>query len=53
MDVFIAGTDAALELLKVSDPEGHYVAKTVHNPNPLKKKIDDKIREVRRWAVSN
>ena len=126
MDVFIAGTDAALELLKVSDPEGHYVdmekmmnldrcieslaekrmdfylcsvfvhndagiaylatvheisnaclfaiifgsdansiseqlefnceklvAKAVHNPLPLKRKIDDKIKEVKRWAVSN
>ncbi|MHC1599736.1 MAG: DUF1890 family protein [Candidatus Methanospirareceae archaeon] len=126
MEVFIAGTDAALELLKVSDPDGHYVdvekiikldkcieslaekrmdfylcsvfvhndagiaylatvheisnacpfaiifgkdaeslagqidfeceklvAKAVHNPLPLKRKIDDKIKEVKRWAVSN
>jgi len=126
IDVFVAGTDAALDLLKVSDPEGHYVdmakminlnkcieflaekrgdfdfcfvfvhndagisylatiqsiskaklfaiifgnnadslsgqidfnceklvAKTVHNPIPLKKEIDDKIKEVKRWAVSN
>jgi hypothetical protein len=126
MDVFVAGTDAALELLKVSDTEGHYVdaetmikldkcieslaekredfdfcfvfvhndaglsylatvqsiskaklfaiifghdaealagqidfnceklvAKSVHNPIPLKKEIDARIREVKRWAVSN
>ncbi len=126
MDVFVAGTDAALDLLKVSDPEGHYVdvekminldkcieslaekredfdfcfvfvhndagisylatiqsiskaklfaiifgtdaeslsgqidfnremlvAKTVHNPIPLKKEIDERIKEVKRWAVSN
>ncbi|MBA7533197.1 hypothetical protein ES705_25432 [subsurface metagenome] len=126
MDVLVAGTDAALELLKVSDTEGHYVdaekmmnldksieslaekrmdfdfcfvfvhndagisylatvqsmskaklfaiifghdaeslagqidcnceklvARTVHNPIPLKKKIDARIREVKRWAVSN
>jgi hypothetical protein len=126
LGVFIAGTDAALELLKVSDPDGHYVdvekmmnldkcieylaekrtdfdlcsvfvhndagiaylatvhgiskaklvaiifgsdadsiseqiefncdkivAKAVHNPLPLKRKIGDKIKEVKRWAVSN
>ena len=126
MDVFVAGTDAALDLIKVSDPDGRYVdaekminldeciralaekrtdfdlcsvfvhndagisylatmhqisnarlfaiifgndaeslsgqidfkcdkivAKTVHNPNPLKKKIEEKIKEVKRWAVSN
>ncbi len=126
MDVFVAGTDAALDLLKVSDTEGHYVdtemmthqdkcvetlaekrmefdfcfvfvhndagisylatiqsiskaklfaiifghdaealsgqiefnceklvAKSVHNPIPLKKEIDERIREVERWAVSN
>ena len=126
LDVFIAGTDAALELLKVSDPEGHYVdvekmikldrcieslaekrrdfdlcsvfvhndagiaylatvhgisnarvfaiifgsdadsiseqiefnceklvAKAVHNPLPLKRKIDATMKEVKRWAVSN
>ena len=31
------------------------VAKTAHNPNPLKKKIEEKIRKVKRarWAVSN
>jgi hypothetical protein len=124
MDVFVAGTDAALDLIKVSDPDGRYVdvekminldkciealaekrtdfdlcsvfvhndagisylatmheisnarlfaivfgndadsiseqidfkcekliAKAVHNPIPLRKKIDDKIREVKRWAV--
>ncbi len=28
-DVTIAGTDAALKLLKVSDPEEHYVKKTI------------------------
>ena len=28
-DVTVAGTDAALKLLKVSDPEEHYVKKTV------------------------
>lgn len=28
-DVVIAGTDAALKLLKVSDPDGHYVQKTI------------------------
>lgn len=126
MDVFVAGTDAALELLKVSDTEAHYVnaemmtnldksieslaekrldfdfcfvfvhndagisylatvqsiskaklfaiifgndaeslakqiefnceklvAKSVHNPNPLKKEIDEMIKEVKKWAVSN
>jgi len=126
LDVFIAGTDAALKLLKVADPEGHYVdvekmiildtciaalaeeriefelctvfvhndagisylatiqsmsnaklfailfghdveeltkliefkcemlvAKAVHNPIPLKNKIDNLIKEVKRWAVSN
>jgi hypothetical protein len=126
INVVVAGTDAALNLLKVADPEGHYidmekminldrciedlaekrkyfdlcfvfvhndagisyletmhhisnaslfaiifgndvdpltkmidfkcekiVAKAVHNPIPLKKKIDDKIREAKRarWAV--
>jgi hypothetical protein len=25
MDVFVAGTDAALDLIKVSDPDGRYV----------------------------
>ncbi|HWQ19503.1 MAG TPA: DUF1890 domain-containing protein [Methanotrichaceae archaeon] len=29
MEVTVAGTDAALKLLKVSDPEGHYVRNTV------------------------
>ena len=126
LEVFVAGTDAALHLLKVSDPQGHYidgerminldkcigalaekrldfdlcavfvhndagisylatiqsisnaklfaiifgsdaesvsgqidfeceklVAKAVHNPMPLKKKIDTMIKEVKRWAVSN
>lgn len=126
MRVSVAGTAAALELLNVSDPMGHYVdtaamihldtciaslaekrsdfdvcfifvhndagisylatiqsiskaklfaiifgndaesisgqidfkceklvAKTVHNPLPLKKKLDDKIKEVKQWAVSN
>ncbi len=126
MDVFVAGTDAALELLKVSDTEAHYVdttmmmnldksietlaekrmefdfcfvfvhndagisylatiqsiskaklfaiifghdaeslakqiefnceklvAKSVHNPIPLKKEIDERIKEVKKWAVSN
>jgi hypothetical protein len=126
MHVSVAGTAAALELLNVSDPMGHYVdtaaminldkciaslaekrsdfdvcfifvhndagisylatiqgiskaklfaiifgndaesisgqidckceklvAKTVHNPLPLKKKLDDTIKEVKRWAVSN
>lgn len=126
MDVFVAGTDAALDLLKVSDTEAHYVnaemmtnldksieslaekrldfdfcfvfvhndagisylatvqsiskaklfaiifgndaeslakqiefnceklvAKSVHNPNPLKKEIDEMIKEVKKWAVSN
>ena len=126
MQVSVAGTDAALELLNVSDPRRHYVdtitminldtciaslaekradfdvcfifvhndagvsylatiqgiskaklvaiifgndaesisgqidfkceklvAKTVHNPLPLKKKLDNKIKEVKRWAVSN
>ncbi len=28
-DVTVAGTDAALKLLKVSDPDGHYVHKTI------------------------
>jgi hypothetical protein len=28
-DVTVAGTDAALKLLKVSDPDGHYVQKTM------------------------
>ncbi len=28
-DVAVAGTDAALKLLKVSDPDGHYVRKTI------------------------
>ena len=28
-DVTVAGTDAALKLLKVSDPDGHYVRKTI------------------------
>jgi hypothetical protein len=28
-DVTVAGTDAALKLLKVSDPEGHYVSRTI------------------------
>jgi hypothetical protein len=126
MAVFVAGTDAALHLLRVSDPQGHYVdaerminldkcieslaekridfdlctvfvhndagisylatiqsisnaklfaiifgsdaesisgqidfeceklvAKAVHNPIPLKKKIDSMMKEVKRWAVSN
>ena len=126
LEVFVSGTDAALHLLKVSDPQGHYVdaekmvnldkcieslaekridfdlctvfvhndagisylatiqsisnaklvaiifgsdaesisgqiefecekfvAKAVHNPMPLKKKIDTMMKEVKRWAVSN
>jgi len=126
MAVFIAGTDTALDLLKISDPKGCYldseklisldtciaalaekridfdlcsvfvhndaglsylatiqsiskakllvivfgkdaevlagqieltceklVAKSIHNPNPLKKKIDETMEEVERWAVSN
>ena len=126
MDIFVAGTDSALDLLKVSDPNGCYldvekmitldtcieslaekrgdfdfcsvfvhndagisylatiksishaklfaiifgkdaealagqidldcekiVARSVHNPIPLKKKVDDLIKEVERWAVSN
>jgi hypothetical protein len=28
-DVTVAGTDAALKLLEVSDPEGHYITKTL------------------------
>jgi hypothetical protein len=124
--VFVAGTDAALRLLEVSDPKGYYidaeklrnldkcigalaekrmdfdlcavfvhndaglsylatirsiskaklfavifgrdaetlagqidleceklVAKAVHNPVPLKKRIDTTLEEVKRWAVSN
>lgn len=124
--VFVAGTDAALRLLEVSDPKGYYidaeklrnldkcigalaekrldfdlcavfvhndaglsylatvrsiskaklfaiifgrdaeplarqidleceklVAKAVHNPMPLKKRIDTTLEEVKRWAVSN
>ena len=124
--VYVTGTDSALDLLKVSDPNGYYldtdkmisldtciealaekrmdfdfcsvfvhndaglsylatilsisnaklfaiifgkdaevlagqieftceklVARSVHNPNPLKRKIDDAIPEVERWAASN
>jgi hypothetical protein len=29
------------------------VARSVHNPIPLKRKLDDLIKEVERWAVSN
>ncbi|MHC1610798.1 MAG: DUF1890 family protein [Candidatus Methanospirareceae archaeon] len=65
MDVFVAGTDAALDLIIIfgNDAESlsgeidfkcdKIVARTVHNPNPLKKKIEEKIKEVKRWAVSN
>jgi hypothetical protein len=126
LEVFVAGTDAALLLIKVSDPHGHYVdakrmvkldnciaalaekklefdlcavfvhndagisylatvrsisaaklfalifgkdaktlaeqidfeceklvAKAVHNPIPLTKRIDATIKEVQVWAVSN
>ena len=126
LEVFVAGTDAALHLLKVSDPQGYYVAadrmvnldkcigalaekridfdlcavfvhndagvsylatvqsisnaklvaiiyghdakslagqldfecekivaNAVHNPMPLKMMIDIKVKEVKRWAVSN
>ena len=126
IEVFVAGTEAALDLLKVSDVKEHYVAeakmihlddcieslaekrqdfdlcfvfvhndvgvsylatvheisnvrlfaiifgsgadsltemidfkcelldaKTVHKPLLLRKKIDDKIKEVKRWAVPN
>ena len=68
INVVVAGKDAALNLLKVLSPEGYYVdiekiinidkcieslAKTVHNPLPLKKKIDDRLEVVKRWAVSN
>jgi len=126
MAVFVAGTDTALDLLKISDPKGCYldsekmigldtciaalaekkmdfdlcsvfvhndaglsylatvrslsnakhfaiifgkdaevlagqveltckklVAKSVHNPAPLKRKIDELMKEVERWAASN
>jgi hypothetical protein len=126
MAVYVAGTDSALDLLKISDPQGCYldseklisldtciealaekrmdfdlcsvfvhndaglsylatiqgissaklfaiifgkdaealaeqiefnceklVARAVHNPAPLKRKIDATIKEVERWAVSN
>jgi len=43
-DVTIAGTDAALKLLKVSDPDEHYVKKTIDIDrciaNIVEKKID-------------
>ena len=126
MAVFVAGTDTALDLLKISDPKGCYldsekllsldtciaalaekrmdfdlcsvfvhndaglsylatiqsisstklyaiifgkdaemlagqieftceklVARSVHNPTPLKTKIDEMMKEVERWAASN
>ncbi len=42
-DVTIAGTDAALKLLKVSDPDAHYVKKTMNIDQCIADIVEKKI----------
>ena len=42
-DVVVAGTDAALKLLKVSDPDEHYVQKTVDVDQAIAEIVEKKI----------
>ena len=42
-DVTVAGTDAALKLLKVSDPDEHYVQKTIEIDRCIADIVEKKI----------
>ena len=49
----IFGKDAEVLAGQIEFTCEKLVARSVHNPNPLKRKIDDAIPEVERWAASN
>jgi hypothetical protein len=42
-DVTVAGTDAALKLLKVSDPDGHYIKKAIEIDQCIADIVEKKI----------